>query len=572
MSASIKTYVYLLVVLIKLFLLSACNVTPFESLSPAQLAQQGNLAKAKQNVTENYSKTGNERLLYHLEMASLLHLEKNFAQSNLHLSEALHLIESFYTQSISEMALAQFSGPTFKTYKGKAYYVPQIHIMKAINYSALAQSHPIQTQEFIDSALVEMRQLDVFLTQLKDKTGGYSATQANDTTASKINQILTPIFAPKGLLENIDYKDDAFAHFLSGVLFEQAGEFDSARLQYERAMNAYNHGFEKQYQLPEQVSEQITLALARVMRKAGGYQDKLDELRSALKGAEKISSNRANVTIVQNTGIAPKRKQLNLLLKADSQAKALVMTPIVFGTNQERKAQIRWFQMIHADTSLFDMVQNYMLGDLGDVAMGAVTKRLPLGPLWDDAVKLGIVDALEFGARISVTYMEPINTQLQKSEIWLSGKPYAELLPYHSVGLMTLQDALSQSNQEIRTALIRELTKALSAKKVLKEAGVRQDNLLGDFAKLSTSLVNAITASADTRQWQTLPSEIRVAQVALPVGEQQITIKTYLNSGRIIEQHETLHVNNSMSLWHTRTFLDAAHKHTSRPHSTSNME
>ncbi|NOU49468.1 hypothetical protein HG263_02760 [Pseudoalteromonas sp. JBTF-M23] len=572
MSASIKKSISLLVVLIKLCLLSACNITPLQQLSPAQLAQQGHFAKAKQNITQNYSKTGNERLLYHLEMASLLQLEKNFEQSNTHLSEALNLIESFYTQSISELAMVQFSGPTYTTYKGKAYYVPQIHTMKAINYNALAKENPTQAQAFWDAALVEMRQLDVFLSELKEKTGGYSSAQTNDSTASKINKVLTPIFAPKGLLENIDYKDDAYAHFLSGVLFEQSGELDSARLQYERAMQMYDNGFEQQYKLPELISQQVSAALIRVMQKSGGYQNKLRELKNRLKGKLESSDNNANVTIVQDIGIAPKRKQLNLLLKADAKAKALVMTPIVFGTTKERKAQVRWFQMLHADTSLFDMVQNYMLGDLGDVAMGTVTKRLPLGPLWDDAVKLGIVDALEFGARISVTYLEPIDTPVKRSEVWLAGKRYTQLLPYHSIGLLTLQDALAQSTNEIRAALTREITKALSAKKVLKEVGVKQDNLLGSLAKLSTSLVNAITASADTRQWQTLPLEIRVAQFALPAGEQQITIKTYLNSGHIIEQSETLNINRNMGLWHTRTFLNTKRDQSSHALSTLNME
>ncbi|CAH9055195.1 hypothetical protein PSECIP111951_01191 [Pseudoalteromonas holothuriae] len=572
MSASIKKVILLFVVLVQLCLLSACNLTPFQQLSPAQLVQQGNFVKAKQTITNNYSKSGNERLLYHLELASLFHLEKNFAQSNQHLSDALTLIDSFYTQSISQLVMTQFSGPTYATFKGEAYYVPQIHIMKALNFSALAKSQPTKADSYFDAALIEMRQLDVFLAQLKDETGGYNSVQTDDSLTAKINRVLTPVFTPTDLLNNIDYKDDAFAHFLSGVLFEQSAEFDSARLQYQRAMQIYENGFEQQYKLPAEISNKALAGLLRVMQHAGGYETELLALRKKHQDIVQNSNNLANVTVIQNIGIAPQRKQLNLLLKADTQAKALVMTPIVFGNTKERRAQMRWFSMLHADTSLFDMIQNYMLGDIGDVAMGVVTKRIPLGPLWDDAVKLGIIDALEFGSRISVTYLEPIDTPITKSEIWVAGKRHTQLLPYHSISLLTLQDALKKSHNEIQMALVRELSKALSAKKLLKEAGVKQDNLLGRLAKLSTSVVNAVTASADTRQWQTLPSEIRLAQFSLPIGEQQITIKTYLSSGRIIEHSEKLMVNKNMSLWHTHTFVTKNSEQATLTKSTLNME
>ncbi|WP_105168511.1 hypothetical protein [Pseudoalteromonas sp. T1lg23B] len=569
MGARIKKAVTLFIILVQTSLLGACSITQFNQLSPAQLAQQGNFVQAKQNVTQSYNKNGNDRLLYHLEMASLLQLEKNYLQSNEQLALALTLIESFYTQSISELALVQFSGPTYSTYKGKAFYLPQIHIMKALNYNALAKLHPDNSEHYYDAALVEMRQLDVFLSQLKEQTGGYDKEQHDDFLAKKVYQILKPIFAPTDLLENIDYKDDAFAHFLSGVLFEQSGEWDSARLQYERAMFMYENGFAKQYKLPEQISEQARFGLIRMMRKAGGYDN---ELRAFEPTRDDEAKQSANVTLVQNIGIAPKRKQLNLMLRANTESKALVMTPILLGNYKERQAQMRWFQMLHADTSLFDMMQNYMLGDLGDVAMGALTKRLPLGPLWDDAVRLGIVDALQFGARISVTYLEPLDNQVKYSEVWLNGQPITTLLPYHSVSLLTLQDALKQANAEIHSALSREIIKALSARKALHKAGLEQNNLLGNLAKLTTTVVNAITASADTRQWQTLPAEIRVAQISLPPGEHDVTIKTYFRSGHVVEQSEHITANNVMSLWHTRTFANAPNEQTSLTNSTLNME
>ena len=86
--------------------------------------------------------------------------------------------------------------------------------------------------------------------------------------------------------------------------------------------------------------------------------------------------------------------------------------------------------------------------------------------------------------------------------------------------------------------------------------GADQNNLLGSFVKIASTAVNAITASADTRQWQSLPAQVRLAQFSVKPGLQNLTIKTTLNSGRVIQQSANISVQGSMTVWHTRTFLN----------------
>ncbi|MCG7533646.1 hypothetical protein [Pseudoalteromonas sp. OOF1S-7] len=536
--------------------LTGCNTTPANKNS-ILLAQQGQFEQAKSAIETSYSASGKNKLLRYLELGTLYHLEQRYQLSNENLDKAKAIIEEQYTISVSEQALALLSGPTYTTFSGKEFHRPLINVFKALNYNALANRHPAQRQYYLDAALVEMRQLDTYLSTLTDETGGYDGNPSGDGLTDRVMRILQPLLAPNDLLKNVDYKDDAFAHYISGILYESSNELDAARIQYQRAASAFEQGFADQYNLGKHATKQAYTDLARVMRKAGGYRNELNELEK--KWGDSITETTQpgpRLTVVQNAGIGPQRKEFNLLLRADHSAKALVVTPILWGTPAERKAQMWWFQMLYADTSLFDMMQNYATGDLGDVAMGVLTKRLPLGDtLWQSAKTAGLIDALEHGSRIAVTYLEPFKQKIDKSELWIEGKKVAELDNYHSVSLLTLQSALKNANREMQIALTREVVKAMTAHKAIQSTGLQT---FDGFAKLATSVMNAVTASADLRQWQSLPAQIKLTQVPVTLGTVNITLKTKLRSGKVIEQSDTLEINENMTLWHTRTFIESA--------------
>ncbi|WP_155730955.1 hypothetical protein [Pseudoalteromonas luteoviolacea] len=556
MQSSVFNHFYLATCLLCLSLLAGCQSTPANK-SAILLAQQGNFESAKQAIRTDYSPNGKSKLLHYLELGMLNHLQGNYERSNVLLSEAQDIIEAQYTISVVESAVALVSGPTYTTYAGKIYHRPLINLYKALNYNALANRAGPNKQQYLDSAMVEMRQLDTYLSNLKEQTGGYNSAGDNEPTSddltNRIYRLIQPIFAPNDLLVNIDYKDDAFAHYVSGVLFERSNELDSARIQYQRALGAFENGFTKQYNLNDKkIVSQVHTDLIRVMTKAGGYKNEIRKLNKKLDKAPSVTKTPL-LNVIQNVGIGPQRKEFNLLLKADHESKALVMTPILWGTEKERRAQMKWFQMLFADTSVFDIVQNYAMGDIGDVAMGALTKRIPLGPLWDDAQDVGLVQALEYGSRISVTYLEPLQQQVKSAEVWVNGKKTAELDKIYSVSLLTLQDALRNANSEIQVALTREIIKAITAQKTINATGL--DQSFAGFAKFATSVVNAVTASADLRQWQSLPAQINYAQIPLSKGTYEITLKTHLSSGKVIEQSEAVTVSDNITLWHTRTFL-----------------
>ncbi|MCG7555669.1 hypothetical protein [Pseudoalteromonas sp. Of11M-6] len=525
--------------MIKLFIftgclmLSGCNLTPKANKQAIEYAEQGDFISAQQRIDDAYKNSSSNELLYYLESGMLAHLQHHYELSNQHLSHAKEIIEAAYTVSISDQLFSAFTGASYKKYTGRAFHKPMIHTLMALNYVSLANASKVNRVAMYDSALTEMRQLDLYLSQLQQKTGGYVNQQK---AGNDIEQIFKAIFNQPFISGELEYKDDAFAQYLSGVLYEQQGELDSARIQYERAVSAYKNGFSKQYKLGQYAGQQAQQDLNRMVA------DKEENY----------------FTLVQSLGVSPQRKEFNLYLRPDEEAQALVITPIYWGTKEERQAQFAWFNLMFADTSLFDLIQNYATGDFSDVVLGTVTKRLPLGDkLWQKAVDEGVIDALKYGSRISVTYLQPHKNDIQHVALFANGQKLTELHPFYSVNLLTLYDALGNANMEIYTAISREVLKAVTASKAIKQVGIQQNSLLAGLAQLTSSVTNAITAAADTRQWQSLPGEIRVARVKLPENTTHLQLQTQLRTGRVIKQDIPL-TQTAPLLSHIRTFTGVA--------------
>ncbi|USD29742.1 hypothetical protein J8Z24_06545 [Pseudoalteromonas sp. SCSIO 43201] len=518
-----------LLFLVSFLILAGCNLTPSANKLAIEYAEQGDFITAQKHIDNAYKGSSRDELLYYLESGMLSHLQQDYMQSNQFLENAKSIIEAAYTVSISDELFSAFTGASYKKYTGKVYHRPMIHTIMALNYAALASKSAANSTALYDSALTEMRQLDLYLEQLKRSTGGYGG---NQTSLGNVEKILKAIFGQPFLKEDLEYKDDAFAQYLSGILYEQQGELDSARIQYERAAKAYKNGFSKQYQLGGHAQKQAQKDLTRVV-------------------AEQPTD---YFTLVQSLGVSPQRKEFNLYLSVDESAQAIVITPIYLGTREERQAQFAWFNLMFSDTSLFDLIQNYATGDFGDVILGSVTKRLPLGEsLWQKAVNEGIIDALKYGSRISVTYLQPHKNNIEQVTLFANGQKITELHPFYSVNLLTLYDALSNANMEIYTAISREILKAVTANKAINQFASPQPTLLAGLAQLTASVTNAVTASADIRQWQSLPAEIRVARVKLPQHTRELTLQTTLRSGRVINQNIQIN-SKTQTISHVRTF------------------
>jgi hypothetical protein len=197
---------------LSLLFLTACG----PSLRHQQLVDQHlsshRYADADTVVEKNKNDYGDRNLLlYYLDRAFLLHLAGRYEESNRFFEKATVEIDRLYTQSLSTHAGAMLTNDNLLPYEGEDFETVLIHLFSALNYAALEQW---------DDALVEARQVDARLNLLNDRY-----TQKNV------------------------YKEDAFARYLAGILYETRGESNDAFISYRKAYEAFQ-GYKKHYTTP----------------------------------------------------------------------------------------------------------------------------------------------------------------------------------------------------------------------------------------------------------------------------------------------------------------------------------
>jgi hypothetical protein len=166
------------------------------------LASRDWVAAARQLQESKASQySSRDEVLYWLDVAAVLHDGGNFRDSDQALDQAEQRLEELYTQSISKGAAMFFLNDTTDDYRGDPHERSLLHILRALNYAYAGQT---------DEAVVESRKVSAFLAELGPTVGGKYA-----------------------------YRDDAFAQYLSALLFEDAGRRDDARISYAAAHKAY---------------------------------------------------------------------------------------------------------------------------------------------------------------------------------------------------------------------------------------------------------------------------------------------------------------------------------------------
>jgi hypothetical protein len=151
--------------------------------------------------------TGGDETLHHLNKGTLLRLQGNYAESNRHFDAAKSLMEKFNAISITEQAASVAVNDTLKAYDGLPSEQMLIYSFEALNY--------LQSED-ADGAAVEARQFDVKQHLIAEKHA------------------------------KAKYLSGAFVRYLNSMVYEAVGEKDSARIEAEKAVDAYklqNSGF-----------------------------------------------------------------------------------------------------------------------------------------------------------------------------------------------------------------------------------------------------------------------------------------------------------------------------------------
>lgn len=144
----------------------------------------------------------NSQVLYAMDRGMTLQLAGDYAASNTFLEQAERKVEDLYTRRLRTEAAAFFTNDSKLPYEGEPFEQVWINIAKSLNYALLGE---------IDEAVVEARRIDHRLNVLADRVE-----------------------------DSDDYKTDAFARYISGMMYEAAGDLNNALVAYRNAYTSYH--------------------------------------------------------------------------------------------------------------------------------------------------------------------------------------------------------------------------------------------------------------------------------------------------------------------------------------------
>ena len=187
------------------FFLLACATAPLYYRQLEQLINGQNYSSALALVDEKRSDVYGEKdiLLYWLDRGFLEHLAGQYAASNDSFERAKQLSDEYFTRSVTAELATFLISDNVRPYYGEDFERTLVNCFSALNYVFLNQ---------YDEALVEARQADFYLTTLQTKYG----------------------------FKNV-YKEDIFARYLSGIIYEAKGQINDAYISYWKALKSYEN-------------------------------------------------------------------------------------------------------------------------------------------------------------------------------------------------------------------------------------------------------------------------------------------------------------------------------------------
>jgi len=184
--------------------------------------EANNYERAEKLLTKNWENNTyqrKDRVLYYLELGTVKHFSGEYQESFEAFNKAEESIDELFTKSISRGIKSFAINDNALAYDGEDYEDIYLNVFNSLNF--------IQMND-LESALVEARRIAFKLDKLNIKYKGLVGALAKEDT--------TGIDEWEQGKSNI--QNSALGHFLSGVLYNKAGDLDDARIQMKRTKQA----------------------------------------------------------------------------------------------------------------------------------------------------------------------------------------------------------------------------------------------------------------------------------------------------------------------------------------------
>jgi hypothetical protein len=416
-----------------------------------QSIRDGDPARAAAIVAQAEKEYGSRsRVLYAMDRGLTLQLAGDYQQSNRALEEAEEEVDRLYTRTIRSETAAFLTNDNALPYEGEAYEHVMINVVKALNYAVQGQ---------IEDALVEARRIDHRLNLLSDK-----------------------------VKEGNGYRNDGFARYLTGMLYEAAGDTNNAFIAYRHAFDAYEamRGWSRTPCPPSLRVDLLRTADAlHLTTEFQRYRQAFpDEAWEPVTAEEQL----AQVVLISYNGRAPRKEDFFLDLPISLDALQLVL--LNRGLSQSRQ---RWNR--GTDTVLY--------GLSGQVVRVSLPRLVPQ----KTQVPFERMTLTDPSGRSIAVRSEPAQNVTALAE-----KSLADRMP----GIMAKAVARAATKFAFAEGATRGAQQAAG-----RDAAPWVGLLVGLLAK---GLAVA-SEEADKRSWQTLPDEIHVARAWVASGHYQVSIE-----------------------------------------------
>jgi hypothetical protein len=297
-----------------------------------------------------------------------------------------------------------------------------------------------------------------------------------------------------------------------------------------------------------------------MMQKAGGWTNewpKLSQIKLAkTKRAElKEFNNKGHVLVIEHIGMVPEREEMNMIFYADPSTRQVVVSPLLSGDLATRMDQRVWFFALYADKGITDLLSAVHENRVAPaVIQFGLTKREYLGPLWDVADGLGLIDVMVKGLRVTVPYYGLTSLKSPKSSVLMVGDKQEEMITGQSLTRIAVQQQLVTASGDLQEAMAREAFKGLTTAKVASLAGNGDSQAEAIFSLLG-KITTAATSSAETRNWLTLPGQVRITRVPLEEGQHDLQLTSRSPDGQVkIHANKVNVVKGEVAVWKVRSF------------------
>ena len=392
-------------------------------------------------------------LLYYLDLGMMLHIDGRYKESNDAFESAKRLFDELFTKSITTEASTFLISDNMRPYYGEDFERAQVNIFCALNYLMLGNG--------VD-ALVEARQVDDYLRKLQTDYG----------------------------FKNV-YKDDAFARYLMGMIYEDQGEINDAYISYKLALEDYKD-YRRYYGLsaPEEL---ISDALRTANRL--GFKDAIHDIKNDWKAGsfEDLPRGSGELVVIDYNGFSAE--------KVES------IFEIAFG-----KA---WAYVGAVEPQGKESVE---VDQAGAIARSIV---------FDDQVRIVFPKYVKIPSRIegfgfSTADLSGRNTE---SEVVQDISAIAE---------KNLDDRITRIRiKSIARAAVKFALAHQISQKVEESSG---SEFVGWLTKKALSVASTATEQADKRSWRSLPDKILVARLPLAAGTYSINLKFHDSYGSTIQE------------------------------------